>query len=636
MPHPEIQHDDATVDARVLLWLASYPLQRAEDLALGLARWCARPTVYRHITMLEAAGLITTVPIASSSGARVYVLSPMGLRWWSTHQAAAHAPALDHRDVLRRLLPRLPVLQPLQAFLNNALLHLSTGLTHQGRRPTLVRWNWHRDYTHAFTFREQGLTLRADAAWIFGVQGWQGEASDVPTWFTCFLLCQPLTEARLMTARLDRLLRWRESAERWAHYQAMPPVLILATSRRQAEWWQFCAEKAAAHLQVDPLGGAITCLEDQAPNGSPWRVNWRQLVSQKHLHLRDLFTPVPLEALPQDLRPILPDPLSTHTLLGLTLPHSLAHASPGRAKPRPAYWEARQLSDVSGERTQLAWLSCHLSVRQWHLLTLLFAHPLMSREELAAFLGLKGSSTRLLLQPVARWGAIATQATETGPRWHLTELGIRLLAAAHQVHVRNLAIPTGDAASASNAVPTLIQRGLPWLQQHVRHTAGLYGFFARLAETTDADHSLCWWETGTACERRYHRQEHWHNFRPDALAEYRVGIRAFRFWLEWDRGTMNVRDLRSKFASYAYYLASREWVKERTPLPLLLCITPDTGQEQRLAQVAHTLVEITSDLSLYTTTAHLLDTLGPLASIWMQVMPLDDGLLRRALFTTPS
>lgn len=622
MPHPEIRSTEVAVDARILLWLATYPLQRAEDLVLGLARWCARPTVYRHLSTLEAAGLIVTIPIASRSGARVYVLGPAGLRWWNTQQEAAqNVTAWDHRATLRRFLPRLPVFQTLQAFLHRALLHLSTGLAHQGRHPRLVRWNWHRDYQHAFSFRDQGFTLRTDAAWTFGVQGWQGEIADAPTWFACFLLFQPLTEARLMTARLDRLLRWREAAERWAHYQAMPPLLILATSQRQAEWWQFCAEKAAARLHVDPPGGAIHCLEEQSQSDSPWQESWRRLVTHEHLHLRDLFAPLPLEALPQNLRPALPDPLSAHALSGFTLIRSTTvHASPERATSRQTIWEAHAFAEIRGERSQLAWLSCHLSARQWHLLTLLFAHPLLSREELAVFLGLKVSSTRLLLRPVAQWGIIVAHLTETGLRWSLTERGVRLLAAAHQVHVRTLATPASGTVSAADAAPPLVQRGLPWLLQHVHHTAGLYGFFARLAETADADHCLCWWETGTACERRYQRQDHWHNFRPDALAEYRPGTQTFRFWLEWDRGTMNERDLRAKFASYAYYLASREWVKERTPLPLLLCVTPDIGHERRLTQVARLFVAQTNGLTLYTTTARLCETQGLHEAIWRQVV----------------
>jgi hypothetical protein len=60
------------------------------------------------------------------------------------------------------------------------------------------------------------------------------------------------------------------------------------------------------------------------------------------------------------------------------------------------------------------------------------------------------------------------------------------------------------------------------------------------------------------CERRYQVGELWYNLRPDALAEYRMWQQRTNFWLEWDRGSMNVRDLAIKFTSYAHYIASRE------------------------------------------------------------------------------
>ena len=88
------------------------------------------------------------------------------------------------------------------------------------------------------------------------------------------------------------------------------------------------------------------------------------------------------------------------------------------------------------------------------------------------------------------------------------------------------------------------------------------------------------------CERRYQVGEHWYNLRPDALAEYRIGRRQFCFWLEWDRGTMNVCDLAIKFASYAQYVASREWQRARSVLPVLICIAPDVAQERRMLRVA--------------------------------------------------
>jgi|GEM_PF-6647131 len=63
------------------------------------------------------------------------------------------------------------------------------------------------------------------------------------------------------------------------------------------------------------------------------------------------------------------------------------------------------------------------------------------------------------------------------------------------------------------------------------------------------------------CERRYRVGEQWYNLRPDARAAYRMGSQHFRFWLEWDRGTMNARDLLVKCSSYAHYIAWRQWGK---------------------------------------------------------------------------
>jgi hypothetical protein len=80
------------------------------------------------------------------------------------------------------------------------------------------------------------------------------------------------------------------------------------------------------------------------------------------------------------------------------------------------------------------------------------------------------------------------------------------------------------------------------------------------------------------CERRYLVSEQWYNQKPDALAEYHVGSQRMRFWLEWDHGTLHVRDLAVNFPSYAHYIASREWARERSMLPVLVCVAPDIAQ----------------------------------------------------------
>lgn len=120
------------------------------------------------------------------------------------------------------------------------------------------------------------------------------------------------------------------------------------------------------------------------------------------------------------------------------------------------------------------------------------------------------------------------------------------------------------------------------------------------------------------CERRYHVGEQWYNLRPDALAEYRVGQQHLRFWLEWDRGTMNVRDLLIKFTSYAHYIVSREWARECSMLPALVCVAPDIAQERRIQRVAQVRLASPAELMVWTTTGVLLNELGPLSPIWLQ------------------
>jgi hypothetical protein len=141
------------------------------------------------------------------------------------------------------------------------------------------------------------------------------------------------------------------------------------------------------------------------------------------------------------------------------------------------------------------------------------------------------------------------------------------------------------------------------------------------------------------CERRYRVGDQWYNLKPDALADYRVGSQQVRFWLEWDRGTMNVRDLAVKFTSYAHYIASREWAREDARLPRLVCVAPDIGQERRMQRVARVRLTSTPGFVLYATTEVLLHERGPLAPIWSQDIPqcrkaaCPDGSLRQCLFT---
>src|SRR5437588_12615409 len=82
----EIDASLTDIDWRLLHWLLRYPLQRSDDLVVGVARWASRATVYRHVQALEASGLFESVlPKTPGTGKRLYHLSNPGLHLLAMH-----------------------------------------------------------------------------------------------------------------------------------------------------------------------------------------------------------------------------------------------------------------------------------------------------------------------------------------------------------------------------------------------------------------------------------------------------------------------------------------------------------------------------------------------------------------------
>ena len=87
----------------------------------------------------------------------------------------------------------------------------------------------------------------------------------------------------------------------------------------------------------------------------------------------------------------------------------------------------------------IALLGLRMTPCQWSILRLLLAHPLLSDEELAAFLSLQRKSVRCSLYELHQLGCLEPIPTEVGKRWHLCGRGLRLIATANHMHIRTIA-----------------------------------------------------------------------------------------------------------------------------------------------------------------------------------------------------
>ena len=190
-PRELLNHLDS-VDMRLLQWLLRYPFQRADDLAL--ATGSSRATVYRHLGVLHALGLLEYVmpPALGAHTCQLYHLSNVGVQVLALQEQydpmeMARTWRTDERSLLR-LLPRLSSLVRLQQCINGLVAYAPEALAHHGRRSE-VRWHWIRDYAYHFPYREKLMRCTADSALLLRVHPLtEGPTSVQEQWYSLFLL----------------------------------------------------------------------------------------------------------------------------------------------------------------------------------------------------------------------------------------------------------------------------------------------------------------------------------------------------------------------------------------------------------------------------------------------------------------
>lgn len=604
---------------RLLFWLLKHPYQRLSDASFGLQVHAS--TIWRHLQTLTEQGRVEAVLTATSKQA-LYYLNADGIEYLANLIGGADPAKLAwmwqaNEGELLRLLPQLHSYIPLQEAVLRLIGDAPRQLAYPGGYPAAIRWHWQRDYVHAFERKKKHLTFRADGAVVFRRRPLRqgGQEDGAEAWY-CFLFfvdpgLRGSEDLRLMRERLEKMLLWRESSERWSFYRAFPPLFILAPTAHQRDLWTHCAREAAAHLQVAPLRGACAMQEED----SPWRFLWHLLDGSGSVSLQSLADPLVPQAIPPGLLAPKQIEPGTFSRRGEKRASKIVTGNfAGRSKlQETSNSDPKTMADV-------ALLSLRLSPRHIDVLQHIYALPLVARGELAALLQVEASTYRRYLYDLHHFHCLETIATNRGKRFVLTEAGLRLIASMMDV-------PLVHVAERTTSTQQWQQRGVPQVMRTIQHTAGIYTFLARLQhQASKVGQELLWWET-TRSLRRYHLQGKWHNLMPDALFEYQARETQVEAWLEWDTGSMHHKPLLQKFEAYAQYIRSQQYRHEHRTPPTLLLVTPQNGREQSLRRIAASVLG-SFPLTVRTTTEPLLKVQGPLAAIWKPgfVDTEDDGV----------
>ena len=644
------QRDDAAfVNAPddLLRWLLRFPLLRVEELAFlsGLSRSRA----YTRLSLLQDQMLVTRwrTPALAGTGTYLYAPTAHGLG----ALAATYGPTIwplarhwqaDERGV-QRLLLCAPALVRTQSFVISLLASASRGLcipahtpvsAASGQGQAQIEWSWQRDYPLRFTHRSHTGRVRLSAyvRWAVKQPGHRVPHTTQRQWYGLFILADSeMMDEQYHRRQLRALAQCRDTFLDQSPDGYFPPILILSSDAHRAVRWQALALRLATEQwQIHPLMGAVLSM-NEADAGTPWQSVWHTLTSATTCHLTDVLTPLENAA-------CLP-PLSVSS-----------KSSDGNQKPAQRLVEQRVYPQTTHQASsavfnRLTQAAQRLDPRHLSLIKLLGEHPLLSAGNLATFLGVTEATMdrylRLLIQcelisdqPGVKSDDSDAQDPERTSseklghdrRFTLTRLGLNLLAAGAgltRLHASVASTPTFGSARRLPLYAVSYEREVTAFAQMLAHTAGVYDFFAqvatsaRLSNTHSVCHRLLWWETGRACERHYREQDGWHAVRPDGAGEYQAGQRRLRFWLEWDRGTMNRRDLTVKFAAYEHYIRSREWRTDgNTPLPFLLIVTADEGQETRIGAALNATLAPGTALPIRITQRMLLADPGLRGPIW--------------------
>jgi hypothetical protein len=251
---------------------------------------------------------------------------------------------------------------------------------------------------------------------------------------------------------------------------------------------------------------------------------------------------------------------------------------------------------------------------------------------MAVILRVSAQLAARVLDNLARYGLVQSTdkslENEAAPprRYFLTDVGLKLLAARDGVPPRRYARYGIVAAS----MPKKQGGGrLETLLRQLDHTVGVNRFFVSLIrDSVKGGPRLIRWLSASEAAQKFTYGEVTHWLRPDGAGDIYWNGRLWRFYLEWDRGTVKLPDVVEKCRLYAAYLATlaRKQVDGRS-LPDVLAVTTSPVRENVIRRALDSaLEEVSRPPALFlTSVAPLFHRLGPFGVVWHDA----DGSARR-------
>jgi hypothetical protein len=285
------------------------------------------------------------------------------------------------------------------------------------------------------------------------------------------------------------------------------------------------------------------------------------------------------------------------------LPYKPLEHLPGGGQREDSHRLAPPLVGAS-EKEMLRWLG---------------THPLLTAEELKVLLRTQGHDAARLATALAGKGLVDCAArrlegeTSVEPRYFLTGDGLKLLAEQDGVPPRRY-VRSGPVAAA---VPGWSGAGrLETLLRQLDHTAGVNGFAVRLIDEARRQRLVvAEWLSASEGAERFSSGGTTHWLRPDAVLRLSCNDNPYRLYVEWDRGTMRLPEMREKLLVYHAYYGTLARAEGSCQVPLTLIVTTTTQREagiwEALAGCGPTI-----RACVLTSVAPLVDRLGPLSAVW--------------------